>query len=36
MKKASQMITGTELRIDAGVLSRYWRWSPGMDNARRS
>lgn len=32
----SQMITGTELRIDAGVLSRYWRWSPGMDNARRS
>jgi len=25
----AQMVTGTELRVDAGVLSRYWRWNPG-------
>ena len=24
----SAMITGTDLRVDAGVLSRYWRWNP--------
>ena len=24
----AQMVTGTELRIDGGVLSRYWRWNP--------
>ena len=24
----SQMITGTDLRVDGGVVSRYWRWNP--------
>jgi NAD(P)-dependent dehydrogenase (short-subunit alcohol dehydrogenase family) len=23
------MVTGTELRVDGGVTSRYWRWNPG-------
>ena len=23
------MVTGSELRIDGGVTSRYWRWNPG-------
>ncbi|MCW2667085.1 MAG: dehydrogenase, short-chain alcohol dehydrogenase like protein [Frankiales bacterium] len=25
----SKMITGTDLRVDGGVLARYWRWTPG-------
>jgi 3-oxoacyl-[acyl-carrier protein] reductase len=25
------MVTGTELRVDGGVISRYWRWNPGGD-----
>lgn len=25
------MITGSDLRVDGGVISRYWRWNPGMD-----
>jgi NAD(P)-dependent dehydrogenase (short-subunit alcohol dehydrogenase family) len=24
----AEMITGTDLRIDAGTVSRYWRWNP--------
>jgi NAD(P)-dependent dehydrogenase (short-subunit alcohol dehydrogenase family) len=32
----SRMITGTDLQIDGGVLSRYWRWSPGSDRARQA
>jgi NAD(P)-dependent dehydrogenase (short-subunit alcohol dehydrogenase family) len=24
----SLMITGTDLRVDGGVISRYWRWNP--------
>jgi NAD(P)-dependent dehydrogenase (short-subunit alcohol dehydrogenase family) len=23
------MITGIDLRVDAGVIARYWRWNPG-------
>jgi hypothetical protein len=23
------MITGFDLRIDAGTVARYWRWNPG-------
>lgn len=26
----SEMITGFDLRVDGGVISRYWRWNPGM------
>jgi NAD(P)-dependent dehydrogenase (short-subunit alcohol dehydrogenase family) len=22
------MITGTDLRVDAGAIARYWAWSP--------
>jgi NAD(P)-dependent dehydrogenase (short-subunit alcohol dehydrogenase family) len=25
----AEMITGLDLRVDAGTLSRYWRWNPG-------
>jgi NAD(P)-dependent dehydrogenase (short-subunit alcohol dehydrogenase family) len=25
----SEMITGFDLRVDGGTVSRYWRWSPG-------
>ena len=25
------MITGTDLRIDAGAVARYWAWDPGAD-----
>lgn len=25
----SEMITGFDLRIDGGTVSRYWRWNPG-------
>jgi 3-oxoacyl-[acyl-carrier protein] reductase len=28
---AAAMITGTDLRVDGGVVGRYWRWSPGAD-----
>jgi NAD(P)-dependent dehydrogenase (short-subunit alcohol dehydrogenase family) len=30
---ASSMITGTDLRVDGGVISRYWRWNPGSVDA---
>lgn len=29
----SEMITGFDLRVDGGVISRYWRWNPGMGDA---
>ena len=25
----AEMITGIDLRVDAGTVSRYWRWNPG-------
>jgi NAD(P)-dependent dehydrogenase (short-subunit alcohol dehydrogenase family) len=25
----AEMITGFDLRVDAGAVSRYWRWNPG-------
>src|SRR5690348_7911982 len=25
----AQMITGTDLRVDAGAVARYWAWEPG-------
>jgi NAD(P)-dependent dehydrogenase (short-subunit alcohol dehydrogenase family) len=25
----AEMITGIDLRVDAGTISRYWRWNPG-------
>lgn len=25
----AEMITGFDLRVDAGTVSRYWRWNPG-------
>jgi NAD(P)-dependent dehydrogenase (short-subunit alcohol dehydrogenase family) len=25
----SEMITGTDIRVDGGTVSRYWRWNPG-------
>lgn len=25
----AEMITGFDLRVDGGVISRYWRWNPG-------
>jgi 3-oxoacyl-[acyl-carrier protein] reductase len=25
---ASSMVTGVDLRVDGGVVARYWRWSP--------
>jgi len=24
------MVTGFDLRVDAGVIARYWRWQPGL------
>ncbi|MBV8629961.1 MAG: SDR family oxidoreductase [Silvibacterium sp.] len=27
----SEMITGIDLRVDGGVLARYWRWNPGVN-----
>jgi NAD(P)-dependent dehydrogenase (short-subunit alcohol dehydrogenase family) len=27
------MITGTDLRVDAGALARYWRWDPSVPPA---
>ena len=26
---AAAMITGTDLRVDAGAVARYWAWKPG-------
>jgi NAD(P)-dependent dehydrogenase (short-subunit alcohol dehydrogenase family) len=26
---AAAMITGTDLRVDAGAVARYWAWTPG-------
>lgn len=28
----AEMITGFDLRVDGGVIGRYWRWNPGMDD----
>ena len=25
----AEMITGFDLRVDAGAISRYWLWDPG-------
>jgi len=25
----SEMVTGLDLRVDSGVIARYWRWQPG-------
>jgi len=27
----SEMVTGFDLRVDGGVVSRYWRWNPGTE-----
>ena len=27
----ARMITGTDLRVDAGAVARYWAWDPGAD-----
>jgi len=27
------MITGSDLRVDAGALARYWRWDPSVPPA---
>jgi len=27
------MITGADLRVDAGALARYWRWDPAVPPA---
>ena len=29
----AEMITGLDLRVDAGTVSRYWRWNPGATGA---
>lgn len=26
----AEMITGVDLRVDGGVIARYWRWNPGV------
>jgi NAD(P)-dependent dehydrogenase (short-subunit alcohol dehydrogenase family) len=28
---AARMITGIDLRVDAGAIARYWAWDPGAD-----
>ena len=28
---AAAMITGTDLRVDAGAIARYWAWDPAAD-----
>jgi NAD(P)-dependent dehydrogenase (short-subunit alcohol dehydrogenase family) len=28
---SSRMITGIDLRVDAGSVAKYWRWDPGRD-----
>jgi len=30
------MITGTDLRVDAGAVARYWAWDPGAETRRPS
>lgn len=30
---AAEMITGTDLRVDAGALARYWMWDPAVPPA---
>ncbi len=30
----SSMVTGTDLRVDGGVVARYWRWNPRNATAR--
>jgi NAD(P)-dependent dehydrogenase (short-subunit alcohol dehydrogenase family) len=30
---AAAMITGTDLRVDAGALARYWLWDPSVPPA---
>jgi NAD(P)-dependent dehydrogenase (short-subunit alcohol dehydrogenase family) len=32
----SAMITGTDLRVDAGALARYWAWDPGAATAKEA
>jgi NAD(P)-dependent dehydrogenase (short-subunit alcohol dehydrogenase family) len=27
----SSMMTGTDLRIDAGAVARYWAWDPSAE-----
>jgi NAD(P)-dependent dehydrogenase (short-subunit alcohol dehydrogenase family) len=27
----AEMITGFDLRVDAGTIARYWRWVPGLE-----
>lgn len=29
----AEMITGMDLRVDAGTVARYWRWNPGEASA---
>jgi NAD(P)-dependent dehydrogenase (short-subunit alcohol dehydrogenase family) len=29
----AEMITGLDLRVDAGTVARYWRWNPGAAGA---
>jgi NAD(P)-dependent dehydrogenase (short-subunit alcohol dehydrogenase family) len=28
----AEMITGFDLRVDGGTISRYWRWNPGLES----
>ena len=30
------MITGTDLRVDAGAVARYWAWDPGAAAAKEA
>jgi NAD(P)-dependent dehydrogenase (short-subunit alcohol dehydrogenase family) len=30
--ESAAMITGTDLRVDAGAIARYWAWDPGLRN----
>jgi NAD(P)-dependent dehydrogenase (short-subunit alcohol dehydrogenase family) len=32
--EAAAMITGTDLRVDAGAIARYWAWKPADAAAR--
>lgn len=31
LSDAARMITGVDLRVDAGTVAKYWRWEPGQD-----
>jgi NAD(P)-dependent dehydrogenase (short-subunit alcohol dehydrogenase family) len=33
---AARMITGSDLKVDAGTLAKYWRWDPGDPVAESS